>query len=938
MRLRRFITAALLTLLMSFDAIIPAAYAAEEATRVVRVGFNYIDGYQMIDEEGWKSGYAYEYLQHMKLYTNWTLEYVGYDKSWEETQQMLEDGEIDMLLNCIKTDQRSERFAFSERSISNSAVAIFVKNSNSSPFEPGNYATYNGMRVGFVGGSSQVSAMEEFAEKNNFTYQPVYFDTHEQLVCALYDGELIDAAVTSDLCRIKNTTKLDMFDMLPVSIALRRGDDELLEEVNFALEQISIFSPTLDEELNQKYYSEYNSNSVYFTPDELAFINGCKSEGKVFTAIILPHKPPYSEITEDGFEGAMVDLSELIFSRTGLSFRLQPVKTQDEYDAALSKGEATLWLSAINDFNLAEELGYSLTEPYCTTAISRIRLKNGAERSSGKVAMIEGGSVSSVLNRSGLQDKEIEYFESYQECVDAVLSGECEAAYLETLTAQMAIAADDRRRLSISSAAGARVEYCIGINDKMDARLGAILSKSIKALGTDTASQVLDEYSRMSTQTASLTGFVYDNLLSIVLFFMLVCAIILTMVIATETMKRRKMVQRKNNQLEEALAEAERANSAKSEFLSRMSHDMRTPMNAIIGFSAESDKMDEETAKCNMELISSSAEHLLTLINDTLDMSKIESGKIELHPTRMDGKELFANVAASLVPSIRGKGIDFVVSMPEAALPPLKIDGPRMKQILMNLLSNALKFTPEGGVIEYTLENMGVKDGYMHSRIVIRDTGCGMSEDFMPIVFEPFSQEQNAYSSRYAGSGLGMPIVKRLVELMDGSICIKSELGEGTEITLLIDFEIAYGPEEAPVVMMQTESLAGMNVLLAEDHDINAMVAGKLLSKEGVSYNRAHNGQEAVELFESSPVGFFDAVLMDIRMPVMDGFEATKTIRELERPDSERIYIIAMTANAFDEDIRASLEAGMNEHLAKPIEPGRLYYALEKARRAKRNN
>ena len=373
-------------------------------------------------------------------------------------------------------------------------------------------------------------------------------------------------------------------------------------------------------------------------------------------------------------------------------------------------------------------------------------------------------------------------------------------------------------------------------------------------------------------------------------------------------------------------------NSARSEFFSRMSHDMRTPMNAIIGFSSGSEEMDEKTARENLELIFSSAQHLLTLINDTLDMSKIESGKIDLRPAVSNGREVFFAAAASFEASIREKGIEFVVSIPEEGWSPMRMDVPRLKQIIMNLLSNALKFTPEGGRIELTVENMGAENGYMRNRITIRDTGCGMSQEFLSRIYEPFSQEQNRYSERYAGSGLGMPIVKRLVELMDGSISIKSELGEGTEITLLLDFEIAFGPEETPAAKPKLECLSGMNVLLVEDHDINAIVAGRLLSKECVHYERAENGKQALDMFEASPIGYYEAILMDIRMPVMDGYEATRAIRGLKREDANTVPIIAMTANAFDEDIRASLNAGMNEHLGKPIEPNKLYLALEAAR------
>ena len=922
-------TALLLAALLAFSLLPASAAAAQTEQRIVKVGFPYIDGYQMMDEDGNKSGYAYEFLQNMKLYTDWKYEYVGYNNSWEEIQQMLEDGEIDLIVSAAVTDERLERFDFSDRAIITETAVLSVNSEFGIRYEAGNYESYNGMRIGVIEHSVQEAAIKEFAAQHGFEYTPVVYPSSEELTKAFQTRGEMDAIVLSSINTLKNKVSLEMFDAQPVPVCVKKGNTELLEEVNYALEQLSLFSPALGDELYEKYYMNIAGAKVFFTPEEWDYIARCKAEGKSFTVLSNPEIPPYSYIENGELVGALPDILQQISQQSGLSFKLLALNGE-EYAAALKEGSSPIWLTARSDYNYAEELGYRLTEPYCETGISRVALKEYQD-ATDTVAMVENGDVAAKFAREEADGSvEVLLYSDYSQCIQAVLSGECDEALLETLTAQRAAAEDETRRLQ-ALVAGAQIEYCIGIRDGEDTCLATIISKAIDGMGSESA-EIFDAYSRMDSPKETIVSLIYNNLLSSILILFLLFAVILVFIIAVASLRRRKMELHKNRQLQAALSEAERANCAKSDFLSRMSHDMRTPMNAIIGFSADSEDMDEKTAKDNLRLISSSAQHLLTLINDTLDMSKIESVKIELRPTIANGEEVFTSVAASFEPSIREKGIEFAVSIPKGRWTPMRIDVPRLKQIILNLLSNALKFTPEGGRIELTVDNMGAENGYVGIRITIRDTGCGMSQEFLSHIYEPFSQEQNCYSERYAGSGLGMPIVKRLVELMDGTISIKSEPGEGTEITLLLDFEIAFGPEEIQAATPKFGSLSGMKVLLVEDHDINAMVAGRLLSKECVSYERAVNGKEALEMFDASPIGYYEAILMDVRMPIMDGYEATRAIRALPRSDAATVRIIAMTANAFDEDIRASLEAGMNEHLGKPIEPNKLYLALEAAR------
>lgn len=381
-------------------------------------------------------------------------------------------------------------------------------------------------------------------------------------------------------------------------------------------------------------------------------------------------------------------------------------------------------------------------------------------------------------------------------------------------------------------------------------------------------------------------------------------------------------------------AKADVANAAKSDFLSRMSHDIRTPLNGIIGMAYLAGEQDNppRTADC-LNKIDTSAKFLLGLINDVLDMAKVESGKVELRSEPYPLDDFHAYLDAVIRPLCDEKGVRFVTEedMHISSWP--LCDRNAVSQVLFNLLSNAVKFTPEGGTVTYCVRARQ-RDGRIHTCHRISDTGVGMSTEFLERVFEPFSQEGRNDVSENRGSGLGLAIARRLVSLMGGTIEVESELGKGTVFTLALDFPAAEPSEEAKLAGAVSNAtngclgLEGARVLLCEDHPLNQEIAIALLTEKGVSVDVADNGEKGIETFCHSTPGFYDAILMDIRMPVMDGYEAARAIRALDRPDAERVPIIAMTADAFEGDVRRCLEAGMNAHVAKPVNPQDLFRVL----------
>lgn len=390
---------------------------------------------------------------------------------------------------------------------------------------------------------------------------------------------------------------------------------------------------------------------------------------------------------------------------------------------------------------------------------------------------------------------------------------------------------------------------------------------------------------------------------------------------------------KKQEQLEQALEAAERANGAKSEFLAHMSHDIRTPMNAIIGMTAiAKEECKDEQILEYLDKIEDSGHFLLALINDILDISKIESGNMRLKLQAVHLEEIDMIVDTNIRPLMEQKNIHFRYEM-RCGMTCIYGDLVRLKQVFFNILSNAAKYTPEGGEVWFTADCLRYEGDMEWVRFVVGDTGIGMSQEFLEHAFEPFVQESNRTFVRQSqGTGLGLSIVKKLVDLMKGEIQIKSVYGEGTEV--IIDLPLAPAdPKELDkksVAEQEEKQLSGCRVLLVEDNEINTFVAKKILENQGVSVEHAQNGRAAVEMFEEKPESYYDAIIMDIRMPVMNGLEATETIRKMKRKDAGTIPIIAMSANAYDEDIKKSLEAGMNAHLAKPIEPAVFLETIKK--------
>lgn len=383
-----------------------------------------------------------------------------------------------------------------------------------------------------------------------------------------------------------------------------------------------------------------------------------------------------------------------------------------------------------------------------------------------------------------------------------------------------------------------------------------------------------------------------------------------------------KNLESKNLELREAVFQAQKANAAKSSFLSRMSHDIRTPLNGIIGLIKinETHMDDRELVKTNQDKMLVSADHLLSLINDVLQMSKLEDENIEISHEPIDLGEISREVGTIISGRTAEAGIAFEIGKQELPVSYVYGSPLHIRQIFLNIYGNCIKYNKPHGKVTTTLKCLGEKNGIVTYRWTISDTGIGMSEEFLKHIFEPFVQEHSDARTVYSGTGLGMSIVKRIIDRMNGTIVVTSKEGEGSTFVITLPFEIAEKPEEILAEMDGEVNIAGLHLLLAEDNELNAEIARTLLEDEGAITTIVNDGQQAVDIFSRNKPGTFDAILMDIMMPEMDGLSATKAIRALDREDAGTIPIIAMTANAFDEDEKKCMEAGMNAHLVKPLD------------------
>ena len=925
-------TMLLLTALLSLSA--SAAETVSQHERV-RVGFFAMDGYHMMDEDGNRSGYGYDFLRLMARYWDVDYEYVGYDKSWDEMQRMLIDGEIDMVTSARRTPEREELFDFSRPIGTNNGI-LTVRSDNSTIVE-GKYSTYDGMRVALLRGNSRNDEFAEYARTKGFTYKSVYFDSAEEIAEALQNGT-VDAIVTSSLRKTNNERILEKFGSSDFYVIVKKGNTELLNKINYAIDQMNAAEGSWKTTLYNKNYETTDTKNLEYTEKEKRIIAQYSKENPLHI-LCDPTRYPYSYTENGEVKGILPDYFRKIADYAGLSYEFLVPATRDEYIAYQSNKDAVnISIDArLDTDNYAETKEWGLTAPYITMRMARVTRRDF----DGKIHVVATVNQTASTSIAGVLAPGAEKLmcSTRQEMMEAVRDGKADAAFVYYYMAQAFVNSDTTGTMTYTLLEQPTFSYRMVVSSTENHALAGILTKAMYAMPDNLVEDLATQYTTYKATNLTLADMIRLHPATAVAIIVFISWMAVTIIIIVNRLRTRRKLQlaaqQKAKEMTVLAEQAQAASKAKSTFLSNMSHDIRTPMNAIIGFTNIALHQDSvpEMHNC-LKKIEESSDHLLSLLNDVLDLSRIESGKVEFSPVPANITAVTDSVIEIVKGMLLNRELNFEVHREPLQNPYVMTEPVRIREILVNILNNAVKFTKDGGTIRF---DAGNRPGADAQHIVIcyriKDTGIGMSEEFQKKLFDEFAQEENGVRTQYKGTGLGMPISKKYIELMGGTITVDSRKGVGTTFTVEIPMELTNAEKVEKIKpLVQHNDLKGIKVLLAEDNDLNAELATMLLEDLGMTVTRAADGQEVVDLFAEHPAGTYDIILMDIMMPKMDGHQAAKAIRAMyaDRPDAEEIPIIALSANAFSEDVQASLDAGMNGHVSKPLNMEEITKVIER--------
>ena len=1207
---RRIAAFAVCVILILANFITTASAAAPSGNRTVTAGIFAFEGYHMKDEEGGLTGYGIEVLDLISEYSHLNFRYTGYENSWNDMLEMLENGEIDVVTSARRTAEREEDFAFS-LPIGRNYTVLSVRQDNSR-IHSYDYGTYDGMTVGGLKGSSQNESLVEYAEERGFSYRMVEYDNSDVLAAALQNGE-VDAVLTSNLRKAENEKTLDVIQEDNFYAIVRKDDTELLNELNYAIEQMDIYEGDWKNVLFYRYYGPVYSSELTFTEREQAYIQSVISGEKTITATAQGERAPYSYVEDGELKGILPDYFASVMELAGLPYELIVPEDKDAYEALANTNGVDVVIDWINSGADEDDYHGFITDPYMTAGIAKVTRQDfdGRVRTIAISDVQQGNTVVEQL----LGDASLVEAPTREAAMQAVLDRKADVTYVYAYTAQLFVNHDATNSLYYSLMNDMNVDFRMYVRDSADHELITILNKCIGHIPEDTLNQLVSQYTTYTIRDMSILQYMQANpqiTFAAALGAALVVCVILSLylrgrwkgkLLSTTELANRELeeqlaivealsrdytnvyaineargvariiklegyvteglnreskeeypyspvletyirdrvhpddqeeltqalaldaVQEKLDQdgeyagsyrilagedihyfqytyvrfqgksgrgdsfilagfrnidemirkeqaqkevLAEALAQAQHANKAKTTFLNNMSHDIRTPMNAIIGFTslAAAHIDNKEQVRDYLGKIMTSGHHLLSLINDVLDMSRIESGKVTIEEKEASLPEIMHDLKTIVQADVKAKQLEFYIDTLDVVNEDIICDKLRLNQVLLNILSNAMKYTNPGGMVSVRVIQTGeAQEGRACYEFRVKDTGIGMSREFLKHVFDPFERERTATVSGIQGTGLGLAITKNIVDMMGGTITVDSEEGKGSEFVVslclrtaggsekpqrveqladlralvvdddintctgvsrmlsaigmrpdwtthgkeavvrtefaleqndpysayIIDWQMpdmngieltrrlrkvigedmpiiiltAYDwvdieeeakeagvtafcskpiffselrailaapyavQEQSPETAVSGPDFSGKKILLVEDNELNQEIAQTILEEAGFVIDTADDGSEAVERMKAADAGAYDLILMDIQMPVMNGYQATQAIRALDDPAKANIPIVAMTANAFEEDRKEAMETGMDGYVAKPINIEELMMTLE---------
>ena len=903
-------------------------------SRVVKVGYFMIDGFQMYDEPGIYSGYGYDYLQKIRTYTGWEYDYIGDDEdiTFAELYRMVVDGEIDLLGGITWTEERAQKLLFSNVPIDMEYTTIFIK-SGDTKYSAGDYGRWDGIRLGICKGTTYVDNIRKFAEDNFFTYKARYYDSDAELVSALENGE-IDALVSGSSHNFYGVSILAQFNPSYLFFVTRLQNQDLMDSLNHAISQIETVDAGFKESIMSKYYQGNGISNITFTSLENLYLHTLIMNERTFVLLANPDNCPLSYLDSNGEPvGILVDMTKAIFDSIGLSYEFYKVADGREYIQALGEKKADIVIDFVSDFSGSERTGYYECDTYFNTSLSMIHQKE--EQEFNTVIKRDGdGIINDVIIKDLSGAEEVIMLGSIDASMDYLVRHPKSCTFLPSETANVLVELEETNSLEADSASYRNLYYCLAINSGCGNFLVGIFNKATNSLSPQTSGEIISRYSRDKYRFHTFRSFIYDNPLygfvvigaGIIIFFLVV--------IIYSGKKTRIKIEKLNTQLSESLSREKKASEAKKRFFDNMSHDMRTPLNGILGLPRSVLKNGESSGN-NLDYlykIEDSASYLELLINDSLVMSNLGKIEFDLDPKQVDPGQTYDSLRNVALTYADERNIRFIVRRKEIVNLPTILDYNRLEQAVLNVVSNAVKFSYVNGIVEIDLTSKMTPENKVEYTLTVQDHGIGMSKEFQETMFEAYTQEDRGEMTDHAGTGIGLAVVKSIVEKMNGSIDVKSQENIGTIVKMTFEFEVNTNSivEELSDAPDRKDCLNGRNVLYCEDNELNMDIVCAILESEHVSVARAWNGQEGLDMFLNSPAGTYDAILMDIRMPEMDGFTAARKIRSSDKEDANSIPIIAVTANFYDDNKQASKEAGMDSILSKPVDPKILIGELKK--------
>ena len=903
--------------------------------RVLRVAFPQVDGMSWTAEDGTHHGMLVDYLNEIAKYTGWEYEYI--DTKGPAMLNEFVEGKYELMGGNYYIPALEKYYAYPDYNMGYSRSLLLARSDDRS-IHSYDLESMNGKTIGvYENARENIRRLKEFMAINGLYCNIRYYKQEDMvgkigLYPYLAKGEI--DLLLNNVAHISDSVRVVVaYDSQPYYIVTNPGNKEVLDGLNMALERILDANPNFAAERYAVNFPDRLVN-IQLSDRDLEYVN----ERKTITVAVPENWYPLycKETPLKNHTGIMADVLDEIKSFTGLRFSYVYAKNYADAIRLIQQGDADILGFFLGDENDAAQLGLALSASYVSANNIIVRNKACSYPAPGLV----GALVENQRLPSGISVEKIRFYPSIKEALFAVNNGEADFIYGLSSRMEQDILRYHFTNLAPVTLVNDQSTISFALPIPVDPDLLTILNKAINNLSESERTVIRNRnLESIGVSEFSLTDFIYANPLQFMFIVMFVLSVLFTALLLAIGARMKATVIQGN------LKRAEAANLAKSEFLSRMSHEIRTPMNGIVGMSTIAMQNIDNTDKIKdcLEKVIMSSKHLLALINDVLDMSKIESGKVELRHESFNFRAFLQDFENLYGEQAKSKGISYETILASDLEVQIIGDSLRLNQVLSNLLSNALKFTPAKGMIKLRVSKTGEDQENVYLRFEVIDTGCGIAEENYDKIFESFEQENVDVTYKYGGTGLGLSIVKRFTGLMGGGIHVTSVQGNGSTFTVDLPFgkikesgkptrfsDINGRNDLAKDCYAVDYDFKGKRILLVEDNELNREIAEELIGVTGASVESAEDGVQAVEMFKESAEGYYDLILMDVQMPHMDGYEATRCIRALGRSDAQKVPIFAMTANAFAEDVQKSREAGMNAHISKPLDIRAVYKQMNR--------